>query len=49
MQVADETKKVLGDRFVYRGRIYEVKSLADWTEGTDLPYNKYYALKVETT
>jgi hypothetical protein len=47
MQVPDERQGLLGDRFIHRGFTYEVTKVAAWQEGTDLPYNKYYIVKVE--
>lgn len=45
LQVADEDTGQIGDRFVYRGKMYEVWQSADWLD-TDLPYYKFIALKV---
>jgi hypothetical protein len=46
LQVADEAEKVVGDRFNYKGKLYETVKREDWVD-TDLPFFKFLAAKVE--
>ncbi len=47
LRVADEDKGLLGDRFMYKERLYEVTVGSDWTDNPlSLTHFKYIATKV---
>lgn len=46
LQVADERLQLLGDRFQYRGEMWEVKLRSDWTDYS-LTHLKFLAFKVQ--
>ncbi len=47
LRVADEAKGLLGDRFMYKERLYEVTMGTDWTDNPlSLTHLKYIATKV---
>lgn len=50
LRVADEDKGLLGDRFMYKEKLYEVSMGADWTDNPlSLTHFKYIAVKVPHT
>ena len=48
LMVAEEKTGTLGDRFFYKGTLYEVMLAVDW-EDSDLSHFRYKAFKVEQT
>ncbi len=41
----NETKQTKGDSFEYKGNIYEVHKVEDWSDDTDLPHFKSFCAK----
>lgn len=46
MNVLDEKKGIFGDRLTWKGTLYEVMAVDDWTDGP-LDHRRYLAFKVE--
>ncbi len=46
LQTANPQGNLLGDRFTYKGYIYEIMKSVDWTD-YDLPYFKFVAVRIE--
>jgi len=49
LQAANESAQLKGDIFEYKGNIYEVHKVEDWSDMTDLPHYKSICLKRDDT
>ena len=50
LRIPDEgPNQTKGDTFVYKGNVYEVHKVEDWSDNTDLPHYKSFAFLIDDT